>query len=563
MKSLSIYLAQLNPVVGDIRGNIQLVRYSMQQARKSGADIVVYPELMVSGYPPEDLVLKPAFQQTVLESVQELAASMQPEDPALVLGAPWLEAGKLYNSVCFLHAGKIQAVRHKHDLPNYSVFDEKRVFSAGPVPKPVEFNGVKLGLPICEDIWFEGVETNICEELVRQGADLLLVANGSPYSDMKIEERLCRAVARSTETGIPLVYVNQIGGQDELVFDGRSFVADKNGGVPVMLEAWVESGYMTRWEKNPEGWRIKNRRDTASEVSPDVDENLEMLEDHYRACVVGLRDYILKNHFPGVVLGLSGGIDSALCAAIAVDALGPDKVHCIMLPYTYTSEESLKDAAACAQALGVKYDVIPIRRPVTTLGEELAELFAGQEPGVTEENIQSRMRGVILMAVSNKFGSMVVTTGNKSEMSVGYATLYGDMNGGFNPIKDMYKSDVYAISSWRNQHMPVDCLGPVGEVIPKNILTKPPSAELRPDQTDQDSLPPYDILDDILACLVEKEMSVGDIVKRGHHVETVRHISHLLYIAEYKRRQAAPGVKLSARNFGRDRRYPITNGFRE
>jgi NAD+ synthase len=409
---------------------------------------------------------------------------------------------------------------------------------------------VRIGVPICEDIW----KDEVCECLQETGSEILIVPNGSPFDWPKPDMRMNVVVARVTETGLPLVYLNQVGGQDELVFDGASFVLNADRQLVMQLPAWEEALEAVQFRRTPLGWK----GETGVRAPLEAGE-----EAAYHACTLGLRDYVDKNGFPGVVLGLSGGIDSALCAALAVDALGPERVHCVMMPYRYTSNASLADAAACADALGVRYDIVPITEPVEGFAKELARIFAGTAPGITEENIQSRVRGTTLMAISNKFGAMVLTTGNKSEMSVGYATLYGDMNGGFNPIKDLYKMEVYRLAGWRNTHVPKVGKGPAGVVIPENILTKAPSAELRENQTDQDSLPPYEVLDDILGCLVETEMPLADIVARGHDPATVKKVERLLYLAEYKRRQAAPGVKISARNFGRDRRYPITNKFRE
>jgi NAD+ synthase len=410
--------------------------------------------------------------------------------------------------------------------------------------------GVRIGVPVCEDIW----GGDVVECLAETGAEILLVPNGSPYWRGKTDERFNILAARVTESGLPMVYLNQIGGQDELVFDGASFGLNADASLAVQLPAFREELALTTWEKREEGWRCTQGPQTVVEEGDEAD---------YAACVLGLRDYVEKNRFPGVVLGLSGGIDSALCAAMAVDALGAERVHCVMLPYRYTSGESLADAAACAQALGVRYDTLPIAPAVDGFEAALAPLFQGRPRDITEENLQSRARGTILMAISNKFGTMVVTTGNKSEMSVGYATIYGDMNGGFNPIKDLYKMEVYALAALRNRWKPEGALGPGGVVIPENILHKAPSAELRENQKDQDSLPPYEVLDDILECLVEHEMRVSEIVTRGHDEETVRKIERLLYIAEYKRRQSAPGVKVTRKYFGRDRRYPIVNRFRD
>jgi NAD+ synthase len=544
---LKIALAQANPILGDLDANIAKLR--AMRAQTAGADLVVFPELFVTGYPPEDLVLKPAFQMAARRRVEALAAELG-DGPAVLTGTVWPEDGKVYNAVALLDGGKVAAVRFKVDLPNYGVFDEKRVFAQGPMPGPISFRGVRLGVPICEDIW----APDVTECLAECGAEILISPNGSPFDWMKPDARMNRAVARVTETGLPLAYLNQVGGQDELVFDGASFVLNAGCSLAAQLAAWEEAVAVTEWRKGANGWVCE----------PGAIARIEEGDAAaYHACVLGLRDYVEKNGFPGVILGLSGGIDSALVAAMAVDALGAKRVHAVMMPYRYTSNESVRDASQCAELLGVRYDTIPIEPAVAGLTKALAPVLAGTEPGLAEENIQSRARGVILMAISNKLGGMVVTTGNKSEMSVGYATLYGDMNGGFNPIKDLYKMEVYRLARWRNAHVPKDGLGPAGVVIPKATLTKVPTAELRPNQTDQDSLPPYPVLDDILACLVEQEMPLSEIVKRGHPAETVKKVERLLYLAEYKRRQAPPGVKISARNFGRDRRYPIVNRFRE
>jgi NAD+ synthase len=550
MDTLRIAVAQLKPVVGDIAGNLEKALAARRVAASQGADVVLYTELFLSGYLPEDLVLKPAFQDACRAACETFARATGDGGPAVLLGLPWGENGRVHNAVALLDGGSIAAVRFKVDLPNYGVFDEKRVFAPGPMPGPIAFRGVRLGVPICEDIWGE----DVVECLVETGAEILLVPNGSPYHRDKSDIRLNIAVARVTESGLPLLYANEVGGQDEVVFDGASFALNSDRSLALQLPAFEEAVVTTMWRRSETGWACEKGRIAAVEEGEAAD---------YRACVLGLRDYVEKNRFPGVVLGLSGGIDSALVAAMAVDALGADRVHCVMLPFRYTSQESLADAKACAAALGVRYDVVPIEAPVVGLEAVLEPMFAGRPRDITEENMQSRIRGTILMSISNKFGSMVVTTGNKSEMSVGYATLYGDMNGGFNPIKDLYKTEVYRIAALRNTWRPNDALGPSGEVIPANILSKAPTAELRENQKDQDSLPPYDILDDILECLVERELRVGEIVARGHDESVVRKVERLLYLAEYKRRQAAPGVKVTEKNFGRDRRYPITNRFRD
>ena len=547
---LVLAIAQLNPAVGDIAGNAAKARAARAEAAKGAADLLVLPELFIAGYPPEDLVLKPAFQAACRSAVEALARETADGGPAVLIGTPWVEDRKLYNAVCLLDGGKISAVRFKVDLPNYGVFDEKRVFVPGPMPGPMDFRGVRIGAPVCEDIW----SPDVIECLTETGAEILIVPNGSPYDRTKQDVRLSHAVARVTESGLPFIYVNQICGQDELVFDGASFALHADRSLAFQLPEFQECVVVTTWKREGGTWRCEN-----GPVTPDIEGDAA----DYAACVLGLRDYVNKNGFKDVVLGLSGGIDSALCAAMAVDALGADRVHCMMLPYRYTSEDSLKDAADCAKALGVRYDVLPILEAVEGLQKSLAEMFKGTNRDITEENLQSRARGTILMSISNKFGPMVVTTGNKSEMSVGYATLYGDMNGGYNPVKDLYKTEVFRIAELRNRWKPVDAKGPDGVVIPKNIITKPPSAELRENQKDQDSLPPYDILDGILERLVEREDSVAAIVEAGFEKETVLKVARLLDIAEYKRRQAAPGVKVTLRSFGRDRRYPITNRFRD
>ncbi len=549
-KNLKIALAQLNPVVGDLAGNIAKLKDAHATAARLNADLVVFSELFITGYPPEDLVLKPAFQRAVHDAVEDLARELT-SGPAVLTGTIWKLGDDLHNAAVLIHDGKVQAVRAKVDLPNYGVFDEKRVFTPGPMPGPINIKGVRVGVPVCEDIW----KDEVAECLAECGAELLISLNGSPFDWPKPDRRMNVAVARVTETGLPLIYLNQVGGQDELVFDGASFVLNADRSLAAQMPAWQEAILLTEWTRTPAGtWACAQTLAAPIETGEAA---------AYSACVLGLRDYVNKTGFAGVVLGLSGGIDSALVAAMAVDALGPKRVRTVMMPYRYTSSDSLDDARACAKALGVRHDTIDIAAPVEGFTSALAGHFKGSEPGVTEENLQSRARGTLLMAISNKFGAMVLTTGNKSEMSVGYATLYGDMNGGFNPIKDLYKMEVYALSHWRNAHLPVGALGPKGRVIPERILTKAPTAELRPGQTDQDSLPPYEALDDILRGLVEQELSVAEIAARGHEVGVVKNVERLLYLADYKRRQAAPGVKISAKNFGRDRRYPIINKWRE
>ena len=535
---LIIALAQLNPTVGAVSANLAKARTAVAEAK--GADLVLFPELFISGYPPEDLVLRPAFVAACKVAVDDLARDTK-NGPGILMGLPWQEGDKLHNAVALLNGGRIETLRFKYDLPNYGVFDEKRVFQPGPAPGPINFKGVRIGVPICEDIW----TSETCETLAETGAEILLVPNGSPFERNKDDVRLNLVVARVTETGLPLAYLNQVAGQDELVFDGASFVLNADRSLALQMPMFEEAVALTHWARGAEGWFME--KGSFAKLP-------ENEEETWKACVLGLRDYVDKNRFPGVVLGMSGGIDSAVVATMAVDALGPARVHCVMLPYAYTSKDSLTDAEACAKALGVRYDVVPIKEPVEGFLNALKPMFAKTPSGITEENLQSRSRGVILMAISNKFGAMVLTTGNKSEMSVGYATLYGDMNGGFNPIKDVYKMEVYRLAAWRNTQSPV---------IPARIITKAPTAELRENQKDQDSLPPYEVLDDILEGLVEKEQPVAEIAARGHDPVLVKRIQHMLYLAEYKRRQAAPGVKITRKNFGRDRRYPIVNGWRD
>lgn len=548
--TLKIALAQLNPCVGDLAGNSAKAREAIATAAKSGSDLIVFPELFITGYPPEDLVLKRAFQDAAMASVEALAIETK-DGPGVLMGTIWRNEDNLYNAVALLDGGKVQTVRYKVALPNYGVFDEKRIFAKGPMPGPIPFRGAKIGVPICEDIWRE----DVTECLAETGADFFLVPNGSPFAWNKQDLRLNVVLARVTETELPLAYINQVGGQDELVFDGASFVVNADHRLAVQMPGWQECVAVTEWQQSEDGAWYCLPQPLADLPTGDA--------AAYQACVLGVRDYVRKNGFPSVVLGLSGGIDSALVAAIATDALGPDQVHAVMLPYRYTSKASLHDAAETARLLGLRYDTIEIAPAVEGVETALADLFSATATDVTEENIQSRLRGVILMAISNKFGAMLLTTGNKSEMSVGYATLYGDMNGGFNPIKDLYKTEVYRLSHWRNHNPPLEGLGPAGPVIPDNILTKAPTAELRDNQTDQDSLPPYDVLDAILTGLVENEASIDEIAAQGIDRDVISKVEHLLYISEYKRRQAAPGIKISQRNFGRDRRYPITNRFRE
>lgn len=547
---LVIALAQMTQAVGDLKANADAMLE--WRARASGADLIVYPELQLIGYPPEDLVLKPALVTQANYQLDRLAQETADGGPAMLVGTVVAAQGVLFNVVALLDRGAVTAVRAKRELPNYGTFDEKRLFAPGPLPAPIDFRGVKIGVPICEDIWFPFVTAHLRSE----GADILISPNGSPFEVDK-DDRRQNAVAgtRVRETGLPLAYLNRVGGQDELVFDGASFVMNADLSIAQQLPDWEEALVLTQWEKWDGQWVCLPGDPHPLDDRP---------ADIYNAMVLGLRDYVNRNRFPGVVLGLSGGIDSTLSAAVAVDALGPDRVWCVMMPSRFTSQDSLDDAVACARLLGVRYDVIPIEPAVGAFDTMLAPAFDGRARDLTEENIQSRIRGVTLMSLSNKFGHMLLTTGNKSEMSVGYATIYGDMAGGYSVLKDAYKTTVFDLSRWRNAHVPSLGLGigPDGPVMPERIITKPPSAELRADQRDDDSLPPYDVLDPILYGLVEEELSVDDLVGRGFDKDLVARVERLLYVAEYKRRQSPPGVKLGIRNFGRDRRYPITNAFR-
>lgn len=544
---LTIALAQMNQRVGDLAGNAEAILAMREQA--GGADLLLVPELQLTGYPPEDLVLKPEFVRRTMEAAERLIDATATPGPALLFGSIHHEGGLDYNVMILAEGGRMVARTLKRELPNYGTFDEKRVFASGPLPEPIDFRGVKIGVPICEDIWQEVV----CAHLADAGAEILLVPNGSPYELDKDDKRATLVRSRVTMTGLPMAYLNRVGGQDELVFDGSSFVMHPDGERVVQMPDWDEQLLITDWAREADGWRCTTRADHRLDPFP---------EDVYRAMMVGLRDYVTRNGFPGVILGLSGGIDSALSAAVAVDALGPEKVWGVMLPSKYTSDESLDDAHECARLLGCRHDVISIAPGVSAFDEALAKAFEGTKPGLAEENIQARLRMVALMALSNKFGPMLLTTGNKSEMSVGYATLYGDMSGGYNVLKDAYKTTVFALSRWRNRVKPEGALGPDGPVMPANVITKPPTAELRPDQKDEDSLPPYSLLDRILEGLIDKEMSVREVANStGVEVDLVASMEKLLLRAEYKRRQAPPGVKIGSRNFGRDRRYPISNFF--
>jgi NAD+ synthase len=546
--TLKIAMAQMNLHVGAVDRNVAAIRAARAQAAALGADLLVTPELSISGYPPEDLVLKPAFVAACEAAAAELAMDTADGGPGVIIGTPWRNGDLLHNAAFVLEGGAIIAKRAKHELPNYGVFDEKRVFSPGPAPGPVAFRGFRIGLLICEDWWFPDVP----ETLAESGAEILLSINGSPFYDGKPDYRITLAVERVVETGLPYVFAALTGGQDEIVFDGASFVLNADRSLALQMPFFEDALALTEWT------RRDGKLVCAAHELPAAPDRLDLV---YRAMMMGLRDYVNKNGFPGIVLGLSGGIDSALSAAVAADALGPARVRAVMLPSPYTSKHSLEDAASCATMLGVPYEIIPISGAMDAFGAALAPAFGERGPDITEENIQSRSRGLILMALSNKFGHMLLTTGNKSEMSVGYATLYGDMCGGYSVLKDVYKTAVFALCRWRNAAVPPGALGPAGPVMPERIITKPPSAELKHNQTDQDSLPPYDELDAILLRLVEGEASIDEVVADGFDRATVLRVWKLLDRAEYKRRQAPPGVKITQRAFGRDRRYPMTNGF--
>ena len=546
---MKLFLAQLNNIVGDIEGNLNKAIDVLQDAKKLDSDLVIFSELFLSGYPPEDLVLKKSFVSACKNALDSLITYSEEKELGVIIGLPIYEKNKLFNAAAVIDKGQLIGFSKKVNLPNYSVFDEKRVFSKNNTPEIFNFRGIKLGIPICEDIWMD----NVCKELKDQGCELIISPNGSPFDKYKINQRKTIIEDRVTEIKIPFVYVNQFGGQDELVFDGSSLVINGNKEVVFEAPSWEENTSVVEFNVS-----AKKFNDLPFEKA-----QLSDLENIYMAMVIGLRDYVAKNNFPGVILGLSGGIDSAFCAAVAVDALGKDKVNAYMLPSVYTSKNSLDDAKDCAKRLEIRLDSIPISNTFLSLEDSLEEIFKGLPTDITEENLQSRIRGTILMAISNKIGKMLITTGNKSEVSVGYSTLYGDMNGGFNPIKDIYKTELYALANWRNLNVPKNVLLTKKNIIPETIISKEPTAELRDNQKDSDSLPSYDQLDQILEGLVEYELSTNELEKKGFSRDEIKKVENLLYVSEYKRRQSAPGVKISLRNFGRDRRYPITNKYRD
>ncbi len=544
-----VTLAQLNPTVGDLAGNAAKARTAWEEGRKAGADLVALPEMFITGYNTQDLVMKPAFHTAAIAEVEKLAAVCA-DGPALAIGSPWVEGTQLYNAYLILKGGKIASRSLKHHLPNETVFDEVRIFDAGPLGGPYAVGNTRIGSPICEDGWHE----DVAETLAETGAEFLLIPNGSPYFRNKMEVRFNHMVARSVETHLPVIYLNMVGGQDDQVFDGGSFVLNPGGALALQMPVFDEAYAHLDLERTDDGWRA---------VEGEKAHLPDAWEQDYRVMVESLRDYMGKTGFKKVLLGLSGGVDSAIVAAIAVDALGAENVRCVMLPSEYTSRESLDDAEAVAKALGVRYDYVPISEGRTAITNTLAPLFEGMEPGLTEENIQSRLRGLLLMAMSNKFGEMLLTTGNKSEVAVGYATIYGDMNGGYNPIKDLYKTRVFETCRWRNANHRPWMMGPAGEVIRPNVIDKPPSAELREDQKDSDSLPDYPVLDAILDILVDQDGSIADCVTAGYDRDTAKRVEHLVYISEYKRFQSAPGARLTRRAFWLDRRYPIVNRWRD
>lgn len=548
---IKIVLAQINPTVGALVKNKDKILDIVRQARKEKASIVVFPELALCGYPPEDLILKPFFLDKTKEALQEIILESKNCNTAIILGTPHSDKnGNHYNSAYYIKNGTVHSIAHKKHLPNYMVFDEKRLFTRGELmPIEVHEAQIHLGFVICEDLWFPDVSALLGD----QGAEILISIHASPYEIGKRERRLEQARSRAIENNIPIIYLNQVGGQDELVFDGASFCVDRKGNVVNQLKYWQEDISVITLEREDNHWQFADKKPL---------QQRDDLEDQYSALVIGTRDYIEKNGFKKVLLGLSGGVDSAFAAAVCMDALGPDRVDSYMLFSPYTSKESLDDAEECANLMQISYKALSINNGMVAAHEMIDEVLGGEHASeITAQNIQSRLRGLILMALSNDTSALLITTGNKSEMAVGYATLYGDMCGALNPLKDVYKTKVYDLCHWRNNNHSDFLLGPKGRVIPENIITKAPSAELKPNQKDEDSLPPYEVLDDILECLIEKEMSMDMIEAKGHDKQTINKVWRMLDYSEYKRRQSPPGIKITTRAFGKERRYPITNGF--
>ena len=548
MKKLAIALAQLNAHVGHVSHNLESFISARQRAAAQGADIIVSPEMFLSGYPCDDLVLRSDFMAEINTALDRLVELSNDGGPAMIIGAPCIDGDALYNSAFVIDKGEFIARRDKVQLPNYGVFDDKRHFTKGELKGPVIVRDVPIGLAICEDIWWP----DVCETQAESGAKMIISLNASPFDTAKSDGRMMHAIARLTETELPFIYVNMVGGQDELVFDGGSFALNLKGQLAMQLPQMTEMISLVHCQSD-----FDDLFTLTGSLSP-PEAPLSVI---YRALMLGIRDYVTKNGFPSVALGLSGGIDSALVAALAVDALGSDKVRCLMLPSGYTADISKIDADDMAKRLSIQIDTVPIGKGMQAVDEMMGSLFEGTKADVTEENVQSRLRGLLLMALSNKFGNMILTTGNKSEYAAGYATLYGDMCGGYAPIKDVWKTIVFDLAKWRNENWPRGALGPEGEVIPPRIITRPPSAELRPDQQDTDSLPPYEVLDAILIALTEEMADIDMIVERGYERSLVEKVSKLLFRAEYKRFQSAPGPKITSRAFGRDRRLPLTSGF--
>ena len=548
-KKFQITLAQLNPTVGDLEGNYKVAIEAWEQAQKMGSDLIAFTELFITGYNTQDLIKKPSFLKAAQDQILKLAKNCK-NGPAIAIGGPAYLKGKLYNAYYILADGNVADVIMKHHLPNQNVFDEKRIFDEGEISGPYQIGPIRIGSPICEDAW----HSDVSETLSETGAQLLLVPNGSPYYNGKNDVRLNKMVARVVETNLPLIYLNMVGAQDDQVFDGGTFALNRGGSLAIKLPLFEEALEHIVLEETDIGWNI---------IKGDLAKVPCDKELDYHAMVMGLRDYCKKSGFEKVVLGLSGGIDSALVAVIASDAIGSANVRSIMLPSPYTSQTSLIDATDLVENLGCKSDTLPINDSLTAIDKTLSNTFEGRKIDLTEENIQSRLRGLLLMAVSNKFGEMLLTTGNKSEVSVGYSTIYGDMAGGFNPIKDLYKTKVFEISKWRNKNHRPWMKGPSGSIIPDSIITKAPTAELRPNQKDSDSLPDYPVLDAILTILVDEDGSTNDCLKAGYNKSDVSKVEKLLYESEYKRFQSAPGTRLSQRAFWLDRRYPIVNKWRD